>query len=240
MIPSGFEKHGSETTPVTRKKYAVIKVRVWDTSISTAVRSSCCLGMISVPGVPVDMKSCESLLYIASGSSVVTIDLRSMQKVGVPAMYQSNLLSFAMVPSKPLFCTGGIGKGMLWDIRRNQETVRPQPVAELDGHTGPITQLHADTYKIVTGGPEDSRINIWEADNGTQTNSLLCCGSEDAEAEAEADSSGCLGMAVDGTRLVTAATSGEEYGLIRFREFLHATVPVSSVHDEENSSKFWE
>ncbi|CAN0857678.1 F-box protein MET30 [Linum grandiflorum] len=214
------------------------KVRVWDTSTSTSVRSSCCLGMITVPGAPVDMKFCESLLYVASGSSVVTIDLRTMQKVGVPAICQSNLFSFAMLPSKHLFCTGGINKGMLWDSRRNQESVKPEPVAELEGHMGPITQLEADRYKIVGGGPEDSRVNIWEADNGTPTNSLLCCGSESEDAETA--SSGCMAMAVDGNRIVTAATSGAEYGVVRFRDFLNATEPVSRARDDNNSSKFWD
>lgn len=85
-------------------------MRVWDTSTSSAVRSSCCVGMTSVPGVPVDMKCHESMLYIASGSSVVTIDLRTMQKVTTPAICKPILHSFSIMPSKSLICTGGIGK----------------------------------------------------------------------------------------------------------------------------------
>ncbi|XP_027923055.1 general transcriptional corepressor TUP1-like isoform X5 [Vigna unguiculata] len=59
------------------------KVRVWDTSTATssAVRASCCVGMTSVPGTPVNMKCHESLLYVAAGSSVTAVDLRTMQKV---------------------------------------------------------------------------------------------------------------------------------------------------------------
>ncbi|CAL1392089.1 unnamed protein product [Linum trigynum] len=213
------------------------KVRLWDTTTSSAARSSCCLGMVSVPGgAPVDMKCNESLLYVASGSSVVTIDLRTLRKVATPAICQPNLLSFAMVPSKPLICTGGMGKSLIWDIRRNQETLKPQPVVELEGHNGPVTKLHADRYKIVTGGPHDRFIHVWEAGTGTRTNSVVCSDHEDAEET----SSGCLGMAVDRARIATA-TTGEGHGLIRYRDFFDATCPVSRVDDhDENSSKFWD
>ena len=56
-------------------------MRVWDTTTSSAVRSSCCVGMTSVLSTPVGMKCDESLLYVAAGSSVATIDLRTMQSV---------------------------------------------------------------------------------------------------------------------------------------------------------------
>lgn len=63
-----------------------------------------------MPGVPVDMKCHESLLFVAAGSSVVTIDLRTMQKVITAAINQPMLYSFAIMPSKSLICTGGNGK----------------------------------------------------------------------------------------------------------------------------------
>ncbi|KAI6700582.1 hypothetical protein NL676_014906 [Syzygium grande] len=44
------------------------KIRVWDANASSAVRSSCCVGMASVSGAPVNMKCHESLLYVAAGS----------------------------------------------------------------------------------------------------------------------------------------------------------------------------
>ncbi|CAK7323050.1 unnamed protein product [Dovyalis caffra] len=211
------------------------KVRVWDTTTSSAVRSSCCVGMTSVPGAPIDMKCHESLLYVAAGSSVVAIDLRTMQKVITTAIYQPKLCSFAISPLKPLICTGGIDKAMLWDIRINQKTLKPEPVAELDGHTGPVTLLHMDPYKIVTGGPEDSYINVWEADTSTQTNSFICCPSEGASTSSGL---GCSAMAVNGTRIVTASY-GEEHGLLCFRDFFNATCPVSKSEDV-HASKFWD
>lgn len=86
-------------------------MRVWDTTTATsAVRSSCCVGMISVPGSPVNMKCHESLLYVAAGSSVIAIDLRTMRKVLTAANCQPKLYSFEMLPSKSLICTGGSGR----------------------------------------------------------------------------------------------------------------------------------
>ncbi|EEF45018.1 conserved hypothetical protein [Ricinus communis] len=119
--------------------------------------------MTALPGTPMDIK-CHSLLYVASGASVVTVDLRTMQKVITAAIYLPKLYSFGFLPSKSLICTGGDGKAMLWDIRRNQATPKPEPIAKLDGHTGSVTLLQMDPYKIVTGGPEDLYINTWEAD----------------------------------------------------------------------------
>lgn len=85
-------------------------MRIWDTATSSAVRSSCCVGMTSVPGAPVTMKCHESMLYVATGSSVVAIDLRTMQKVIIPAVNRQKLYSFEIMPSKSLICTGGNGR----------------------------------------------------------------------------------------------------------------------------------
>ena len=56
---------------------------------------------------------------------------------------------------------------MLWDVRRNQESLKPEPIAELDGHCGQVTLLHMDPYKIVTGGPDNAYVNVWEV-KGTE------------------------------------------------------------------------
>ncbi|KAE8676849.1 hypothetical protein F3Y22_tig00111582pilonHSYRG01375 [Hibiscus syriacus] len=68
------------------------------------------VGMTSVPGAPVAMKCNEALLYVAVGSSVVVVDLRTMQKVYTVAVYKPKLYSFAIMPSKSVICTGGLGK----------------------------------------------------------------------------------------------------------------------------------
>ncbi|KAF7112737.1 hypothetical protein RHSIM_RhsimUnG0199700 [Rhododendron simsii] len=211
---------------VSISKYS--KVRVWDTTTaSSAVRSSCCVGVTSVLGAPVGMKCHESLVYVATGSSVVAIDLRTMQKVFTAAIRRGELFSFEALPSKSLICAGGTDRAMLWDIRRSSE-----PMTVLDGHTGAVTQLHMDPYKIVTGGVEDSYVHIWETDTGVRTNSLFC-GSPDASSS----SPGCSAMAVNGCRIVTTSYR-ELLGLIRYRDFTNATCLVSS-DLREHGSKFW-
>jgi hypothetical protein len=50
------------------------------------------------------------MLYVAAGSSVIAIDLRTMQKVVTAAIYQPKLYSFEIMPSKSLICTGGNGR----------------------------------------------------------------------------------------------------------------------------------
>lgn len=211
---------------VSISKYS--KVRVWDTTTaSSAFRSSCCVGVTSVPGAPVGMKCHESLVYVATGSSVVAIDLRTMQKVFTAAIHRGELFSFEALPSKSLICAGGTDRAMLWDIRRSSE-----PMTVLDGHTGAVTQLHMDPYKIVTGGVDDPYIHVWETDTGVRTNSLFC-GSPDASSS----SPGCSAMAVNGCRIVTASYR-ELLGLIRYRDFTNATRLVSS-DLREHGSKFW-
>lgn len=120
---------------------------------------------------------------------------------------------------------------MLWDIRRNQ----PEPIAELDGHCGPVTLLHMDPYKIVSGGPEDTWVNVWEVDTGAQTNSLSCCCTEK---DGHGSRSGCGAMAVDGCRIATASYC-EENGIVRFRDFNNGARPVMKLEDEQ-PSKFWD
>ncbi|WCJ20806.1 hypothetical protein M5689_003011 [Euphorbia peplus] len=208
------------------------KVRVWDTTTASSARSSCCVGTASLMGTPVDMKCHESLLYVAAGSSVTAVDLRTMQKVFTAAIHPHKLYSFAIAPSKSLICTGGNRKAMLWDIRRNQEMMKLEPVVELDGHTTPVTLLHMDPYKIVTGGPNDLFVNMWETDTGIKTNSLICCSSEFAST-----SFGCSAMAVRGTKIVTA-TRGEEHGIMRFRDYFNASCPVT-LHEDAYGTKFW-
>lgn len=211
------------------------KVKVWDTGTATSssVRTSCCVGMTSVPGTPVNMKCHETLLYVAAGSSVTAVDLRTMQKVITAAVHQPKMCSFDAFLSKYLICTGGDGRAMLWDIRRNQESLKPEPTAELDGHYGQVTSLYMDQYKIVTGGPDDAYVNIWEVDTGVQTNSLLC-----SSTEKDGTESGCGAMAVDGCRIATAS-SCENWGVVHFRDFNNATNPVRKP-ESEPSSKFWD
>ncbi|GMH05141.1 hypothetical protein Nepgr_006981 [Nepenthes gracilis] len=207
------------------------KIRVWDSTMSSSARSSCCVGMASVSGAPIGIKCHESMVYVAAGSSVVTIDLRTMKVAFTAAICQSQLYSFDILPSKSLVCAGESNRALLWDVRKSQEAMKPEPMSMLDGHNGPVTHVHMDPYKIVTGGPYDFYANIWDVETGLQTNSLICSDPERSNA-----SCGCNAMAVDGCRIVTAC-SGEE-GLVRFRDFTNASCSVSS-YEDELGSKFW-
>ncbi|KAK4778400.1 hypothetical protein SAY87_018587 [Trapa incisa] len=208
------------------------KIRVWDANASSAIRSSCCVGMTSVAGTPVNMKCHESLLYIASGSHVIAIDLRTMQKVSTLATSKSRICSFDIMPSKSSFCTGEDDKALLWDIRKNQARMKTDPITELDRHVGPVIHLHMDSYKIVTGTQEDVNVNIWEAGTGFFSNSLSCCSPEEV-----GPCFGCSALAVDKYRIITAAY-GKECGLLRLWDFKNAICPVS-LYEDEHSSKFW-
>lgn len=66
--------------------------------------------MTSVLGAPVDMKCYDSILYVAAGSSVVMIDLRTMQRVITATTGQHEVYSFDILASKSLICTGGDDK----------------------------------------------------------------------------------------------------------------------------------
>lgn len=205
------------------------KVRIWDATTSSAARSSCCVGMTSVCGAPVGMKVHESLLYVAAGSSVTSIDLRTIKQV-FTVTKRSQLYSFDFLPSKFLICTGGTGSAMLWDIRTSG--TRARPIAELDGHAGPVKLLQMDAYKVVTGGPNDSNVNVWEAETGEFVNLLKCC-------PIDIDSRfGCSAMAVQGCRMVTAG-SGGDVGLVRFWDFNNAFCNISSPPSSTPAGKFW-
>lgn len=124
-------------------------------------------------------------------------------------------------------------RAILWDIRKNQARVKPDVIAELDRHIGPVIHLHMDSQKRVTGTREDVNINIWEAGTGNFSNSLTCCSPAEVGC-----CFGCSALAADGYRIVTAA-HGEEGGLIRFQDFKNASC-LASVNEVEHSSKFWD
>lgn len=203
------------------------KVRVWDTTASTATRSSSCVGDTKVVGSPVGMKCHGPIVYIAADTSVVAIDLRTMQRAFTTKTHLSKLCSFDIVASKNLLCTGGIDRALIWDIRRGSETPNWQPIAELDGHYGPITHLHMDPYKVVTGTSNDLFVNVWDAATGVPTNSLICSTS----------GHGCCAMAVDGCRIATGVCD-EEQGLLKYWDFGNATCSKQSQLGESDS-KFW-
>ncbi|KAG2595195.1 hypothetical protein PVAP13_5KG057700 [Panicum virgatum] len=83
------------------------KVKVWDT-VAPSSGSSSCVGSthINSSGPPIAMKCHESLCYMATGSEVTAIDLRTMKKASVLALDDHRILSCEMLPSEWLICTG--------------------------------------------------------------------------------------------------------------------------------------
>ncbi|MQL81249.1 hypothetical protein Taro_013697, partial [Colocasia esculenta] len=120
---------------------------------------------------------------------------------------------------------------MLWDVRKSGE--KPEPMTDLDGHVGRVSMMHMDPYKVVTGGPDDFYVKVWETDTGALINSLGCCIPHEPEAIV-----GLSAMAVDGGRIVTGGC-GEDPELFCFRDYSQSFIPLSEC-EENLSSKFWE
>ncbi|KAB2613910.1 hypothetical protein D8674_036226 [Pyrus ussuriensis x Pyrus communis] len=197
------------------------KVMVWDAEAALLASSSFAGGTTSVLGYPIGIKCHEHLAYVAAGSSVVAIDLRTMQKVVIAAA-DAILYSFQAMPSKSLFCVGSNGRAMLYDTRRNSGTLNSEPIAVDGGHGGPVTYLHMDPYKIVTGSPVDEHFNVLDANTGAPTNSLTC-GIENGTN----NSTRCCALAVNGSRIVTGSVNDvAEVGCLLFRDFANASCPV--------------
>lgn len=135
-----------------------------------------------------------------------------------------------------------LGRGNLWDLRRVSDSPKVEPTAELHGHVGPIKHIHMDSYKIVTGGPDDECVNVWDVDTGRQMNSLLCSAPDGEPVY------GCSSLAVNGCRIVTAGAVNPESTAVLIRDFrgatnyLASTPDVSSGESEASSavSKFWD
>ncbi|KAJ4752186.1 F-box/WD repeat-containing protein sel-10 [Rhynchospora pubera] len=203
------------------------KIRAWDANASG---SSPCVGMTSLSGIPVGIKCHDTVCYIATRSSVTAVDLRTMQKAFTLPINCTVVCSFEILPSKWMMCTGGDDRALLWDIRKSSQD--STPVAELDSN-GSVTLLHMDPYKVVTAGPFDHSVNIWDAGSCKLFNSLDCrIPGEDILAD------GVYAMSVDGCRIVTTACCSE-FGILYYRDFSDCRKPVSLV-DSETGSKFWE
>lgn len=125
---------------------------------------------------------------------------------------------------------------MLWDIRQCSDSPKAEPLVKLEGQNGPITLLHMDRYKIVSGGAEDPNVHVWDSDTGIQTNSLIC-----NLADGLYSASGCCAMAVDGCKIVTGSVC-QELGFLRYRDFNNSTCHVISeeVKEDKPGSKFWD
>eukprot|EP01018_Ginkgo_biloba_P010304 Gb_04066 [translate_table: standard] len=218
---------------ITLVLHAMIYLRVWDATMSPLTGSGSCVGSTRGSGVPVGIKCKEAICYIAGSSSIIAVDLRTMQTVATVAVHRPDLLAFEISSSGSTICTGGSDRtAKLWDIRSRCEN--PEPMAVLENHSGPVKSIHIDSYKVVTGGPSDKSVYIWDAKTTDELLSLEC-----AE-EAILNDVRVGALAVNGARIVTG-TCGELPGIIRFRDFSNCTVPLlTGNQNAENVLKFWE
>lgn len=205
------------------------KVKVWDT-VAPSTGSSSCVGSthLNSSGPPIAMKCHGSLCYIAAGSEVTAIDLRTMKKASVLAVRNHRILSCEMLPSEWLICTGTNDKSLLWDIRKSQEL--SNTVAELHSD-GPVTLLHLDPYKVVTGVASDGQVHVWETRTGNLLNTLSCGWPAKSAGRGTVSA-----MAVDGCKISMAGSSAES-SFLHYRDFLKSSVPVSLPGKEV--SRFW-
>ncbi|KAJ1282230.1 hypothetical protein BS78_03G035600 [Paspalum vaginatum] len=205
------------------------KVKVWDT-VAPSSGSSSCVGSthLNSSGPPIAVKCHESLCYIATGSEVTAIDLRTMKKASVLALNDRRILSCEMLPSEWLICTGLKDKALLWDIRKAQEL--PNTVVAMQSD-GPVKLLHLDPYKVVTGVASNGQVHIRETRTGDLLNTLSC--GEPARSGGRITVSA---MAVDGCKIAMAGSSPEG-SVLHYRDFLKSSTPVSLPGKEV--SRFW-
>jgi len=98
---------------------------------------------------------------------------------------------------------------------------------------GPVTLLHLDQYKVVTGVPSDGQVHVWETRTGDLLNTLGC-----GEPSRSGVQSRVSAMAVDGCRIAMAGSSPEG-SVLHYRDFTTSSAPVSLPGKEKEVSRFW-
>lgn len=61
-------------------------------------------------GIPVGLKSVDSICYVGGGTTIKAVDLRTMCTVATVASHASGVLTFSVSPSGTGICTGGSDK----------------------------------------------------------------------------------------------------------------------------------
>jgi len=212
------------------------KLRVWDVMATpSAVGVGKCVGTTkgTFDGMPVGLKSVGSICYIGGGTTVKAVDLRTMCTVATVSSHEPGVLTFAVNPSGTSVCTGGSDKtAKLWDLRMIDDS--PTPWAVLGNHSGPVHNLHYDSYKVITGGTGDRNVHVWSAETGEEISSL------DSIIWSSSSDTGVSALVASGGKLVTG-TCGVDPGFVRLQDFTNCVNPlVDSSLEHNNSSKFWE
>lgn len=85
-----------------------LKLRIWD--VTSASGPGALVGSTKGPGVPVGLVCKESMCYVAGGSNLMLLDLRSMQTIATIAAHKCGILNFSTPVSGEAVCTGGAEK----------------------------------------------------------------------------------------------------------------------------------
>ncbi|KAL4577241.1 hypothetical protein LXL04_013346 [Taraxacum kok-saghyz] len=211
--PVGIKCHDSLVYIASGSSFEAVDLRTMKTAFKTSTNQA---NLFSFEIMPAKFLACTGGLG-RPGPEGLRVHLADAYVRFLPWMFSVHLVDAFKSYGPQNQRTGpdflfGWTRAMLWDIRRSSGTGDAGQVAELDGHVDPMTHLHMDSYKILTGGPEDPWVNIWDADTGNWMNSLKCW---------NLDGGGCCGMAVNGFRIVTAGYNEEEC-VLTFRYFNNA------------------
>jgi WD40 repeat protein len=104
---------------------------------------------------------------------------------------------------------------------------------------GPVHCVHYDLYKVISGGPSDREVHVWNAETGDEISTLDC-----AVAASSSVNVGVSALVANGGKLVTG-TCGEDPGVVRLQDFSNCVNPLVECETEvsnrhSNTSKFWE
>eukprot|EP00850_Spirogloea_muscicola_P004218 SM000018S03583 [mRNA] locus=s18:160230:163334:- [translate_table: standard] len=212
------------------------KVRVWDASCCAPLGTSRCLGSACVQSVPLALHCEGSTCHIATGAAVVLVDLRTLSQCAIVPAYKPSVSIRSLAVCGTTMATGTIDKAaQLWDLRAlgSQST----PLAIMTGHRGPVSMLHLDSYKLVSGGKSEQAVHVWDSNTGNEITQLSCalgCEEEDACAR-------LVALAVQGPKVVL--TTRYPAGVI-FRDYSNSCTPLGQVSPSDegchSKSKFWE
>lgn len=215
------------------------KLRVWDVMVTpSSAGVGACVGTTkgTFEGIPVGLKSVDSICYVGGGTTIKAVDLRTMCTVATVASHASGVLTFSVSPSGTGICTGGSDKiAKLWDLRMVGES--PTPWAVLGNHMGSVHRLHYDSYKVITGGTADRHVRVWNAETGEEISAI-------DSTISSSTGTGVSAFAANGGKLVTG-TCGEDPGFVRFQDFSNCVNPLVDSRtdvslEHHNCSKFWE
>jgi WD40 repeat protein len=109
----------------------------------------------------------------------------------------------------------------------------------LGNHMGPVHCVHYDLYKVISGGPSDREVHVWNAETGDEISTLDC-----AVAASSSVNVGVSALVGNGGKLVTG-TCGEDPGVVRLQDFSNCVNPLVECETEvsnkhSGTSKFWE